>query len=568
MKRLPLTDPGVPDHRSAARYLLWLIRGQANTVAMGIALGVVWMAAVALVPVVVGRAVDAVAAKDLDALARWVAAFAALGAVHTAAGITRHRYAVTNWLGAAYRTVQHIVDQSARLGATLPRRVATGEVVSIGTSDINHIGAAIDITARGTGAVVAIAVTAVILLHSSVPLGLAVLTGVPLLMGVVALLLRPLHRRQQAYRDLSGKLTTRASDIVAGLRVLRGVGGEAAFAGRYRAESARLRAAGVRVARVESLFDGAGVLGPGVAITLATWLGARFALAGEITVGELVAFYGYAVFLTAPLRTLVEAADKLTRGHVAARRVVRILALEPEISDLPHGVSAPPVSGDLVDPDSGLVVRPGVLTALAAADPADAVSIVERLGRYVPDTGARLSGVPLNAFALATVRELILVADNDARLFRGRLRDELDSRATANGAALPAALHTACVADVVEALPAGLDTGIAGRGLEFSGGQLQRLRLARALAADAPILILVEPTNAVDAHTEARIAERLGPARAGRTTVVCTTSPLLLDRADHVAYVERGTVVAEGTHGQLLDTEPAYASTVTRGEES
>jgi len=86
--------------------------------------------------------------------------------------------------------------------------------------------------------------------------------------------------------------------------------------------------------------------------------------------------------------------------------------------------------------------------------------------------------------------------------------------------------------------------------------------------ADPPILILVEPTNAVDAHTEARIAGRLGPARARRTTVVCTTSPLLLDRADHVVYVEHGRVVAQGTHRQLLDTEPGYAATVTRGEET
>ena len=121
--------------------------------------------------------------------------------------------------------------------------------------------------------------------------------------------------------------------------------------------------------------------------------------------------------------------------------------------------------------------------------------------------------------------------------------------------------------DILEAQPGGLDSVVAERGREFSGGQQQRLRLVRALLADPPVLVLVEPTSAVDAHTEARIADQLARARAGRTTVVCTTSPLMLDRADHVIYLEGGRVVAEGSHRELLDTAPAYAATVTRGED-
>ena len=249
------------------------------------------------------------------------------------AGVLRHRCAVFNWLSAAYRTVQVTVRHAGHLGATLPKRLATGEVVNVGTSDVSHIGNAIDVTARGVGAVVAIITVAVILLNASLPLGLIVVLGVPVLMTIVGILIRPLHRRQHDYRSATAALTTRAADIVTGLRVLRGIGGEATFSTRYRAESQRVRAAGVRVARVESLLEALQVLLPGVFVALVTWLGARFAVAGEINLGQLLAFYGYAVFLLFPLRTLTEVADKITRGHVAARRVVRVLALQPELTD-------------------------------------------------------------------------------------------------------------------------------------------------------------------------------------------------------------------------------------------
>jgi ABC-type multidrug transport system fused ATPase/permease subunit len=558
MTALPVRDPGTPDDRSATRYLLWLARTQGGTLSAAILFGIGWMAMPALAPAVVGRAVDALAGRDAGALLRWSALLLALGVLQTVASVFRHRFAVTNWLAGAYRTAQVTARHAASLGATLPKRVVAGEVVSIGTSDISHIGHAMDITARGAGSIVAVVVVTVILLAASPRLGLVVLLGVPLLMAAVALLLRPLHRRQHAYRELTGDLTGRAADIVAGLR---GVGGEAAFAARYQEQSQDLRAAGVRVARVESVLEAAQVLLPGVFVALVTWIGARFALAGDITAGELVAFYGYAVFLIFPLRTLVEAANRMTRAHVSARRVVRLLTLRPEVADPPAPVRPPRADGDLVDPDSGLVVRPGLLTALAAADPADAVAITDRLGRYDPASAARLSGVPLRDLAVAAVRERIVVADNDARLFRGRLRDELGE-----GDVL-SALHTAAAEDIVEALPEGLDTEITQGGREFSGGQQQRLRLARALLADPPILVLVEPTSAVDAHTEARIGDRLAAARAGRTTLVCTTSPLLLDRADRVAYVAGGRVVAEGTHAELIQAQPGYAATVTRSED-
>ena len=566
MRELPLGHPGTPDLRSPARFLLWVARGQLGTLALGIAYGVVWMGALAVVPALVGRAIDqGVAEGDRAGLLRGSALVLAAGLVSAAAGILRHRTAVVNWLTASYRVQQLLVRQAVRLGGSLPRRVPTGEVAAVGSHDAERIGGAMDVVARLAGALVSFVIVAVLLLRASTALGLLVVAGVPLLTAGVGPLLRPLHRRRTRHRELVGELTTIGADTVSGLRVLRGIGGEEAFSRRYAAASQEVRAAGLAAARVQSLLDAAEVALPGVFVVAVTWLGARLAVAGQVSVGELIAFYGYAAFLVLPVRTVTEAADKFTRALVGARRAVEVLALEPE---LVSGTSAeePPAGATLADGQSGLVVEPGQLTAIVAGVPEEAVAIADRLGRFA-DGEVRLGGVALRDLPLDVVRRRVLVSEHDPRLFTGPLGTELDPTGAAPPGRVLAAVATASASDVVEALPDGLATEVDERGRSFSGGQRQRLVLARALVADPEVLILVEPTSAVDAHTEAGIADGLAAARAGRATVVCTTSPLLLDRADKVALVAGGRVVAQGTHRDLLDTEPRYRAVVTRGEE-
>src|SRR5262249_42876254 len=131
-------------------------------------------------------------------------------------------------------------------------------------------------------------------------------------------------------------------------------------------------------------------------------------------------------------------------------------------------------------------------------------------------------------------------------------------------AEIESTLHTASARDVVDSLPDGLDTAIDNRARRLSGGQRQRVRLTRALLAEPDVLILIDPTSAVDAHTEARIGQRLRDGRAGRTTVVVATSSLLLGCVDSVAYVREGRVVATGTHGDLLDGDAGYRALVSR----
>ena len=569
MIELPRADPGRPDTRSPTRLLLWVGRQQLPLLLAGVSMGILWMGAQALMPFALGRAVgDGIADGDSSALALWTAVLLGLGLVQAAAGILRHRVAVLNWLEASYRLIQVVAHHAARSGPAVRRRLTTGEVVATVSNDALRAGGAFDITARLSGAVVSYVVVAVILLSASMVLGFVVLIGVPLLVVTLATVIRPLQARQREQREQVGRLTALGADTVAGLRVLRGIGGEEVFLDRYRRRSQQVRRAGVHVATPQSTLDAAQVLLPGVFVVVVTWLGARFVLSGEIGVGELVAFYGYAAFLVIPIRTSAEALDKVTRAFVGARRMLGVLAVEPAVSDPPAPEREPPPHAALADGSSGVVVEPGLFTCLVSRDPDEAVAIADRLGRHVDDPDVTLGGVRLVDLPVEAVRRRIVVSETDPVLFSGALRVTLDPWGRVHDDAdLLAAVGIANAEDVLDALPDGLDEHVDERGRAFSGGQRQRLTLARALVAGAEVLVLVEPTSAVDAHTEARVAARLRAAREGRTTVVVTASPLVLDHADRVVFVEAGRIAAVGTHRDLLRDSAAYRDTVTRGEE-
>ncbi len=572
MHTLPHDHPGHPGpagSRTPGAFLWWLARRQWPTLLGGMAFGILWMSSQAVMPFVIGRAIDrGVAAQDGAALLQYAGLMLAIGLAQAVTGIIRHRFAVTNWLITAYRTVQVVARQTVHLGGTLPRKVSTGEVVTIGSSDIAHLGQVMDVSARFSGAVVSFVLVAVILLQTSVTLGLVVLLGVPALMLLVGPLLAPLQRRSDRQRALMGALSNTATDIVSGLRVLRGIGGEEVFHDRYRRESQTTRRAGVEVARVQSVLDALQVLLPGVFVVVVVWLGARSAVAGTITPGELVAFYGYSAFLMIPLRTATEFANKVIRGRASAKRVVRLMALTPDWTGPADPAPSPPPGADLVDVRTGLHVPAGRVVALVSDDPDAAAALADRLGLVAPeiDDDVRLGGVPLTALAREEVRRRVVVSDTGAALFSGRLADGLDVTRSGDLAAVRRALETASAADVLELLPDGLESVVDERGRSFSGGQRQRLVLARALVADPEVLVLVEPTSAVDAHTEARIASRLRDHRAGRTTVITSTSPLVLDSVDEVAFLREGRVVATGTHADLLATSATYRAVVTREE--
>ncbi|MEV6774911.1 ABC transporter ATP-binding protein [Streptomyces syringium] len=576
IRDLPYTDPGSPDVRSGPRFLLWLGRNQLSGQLKAMLWGVLHMAAVAVFPVAVGFAVQAVVDRSGARLAMAGGLMALLGALTALGDTMLHRTAVTNWITAAARVQQLLARRTAELGSALTRRVAAGEVVAVSTGDVEKIGWFVEALSRFVSAAVTTLAVCVALVIYQPALGVVIAIGVPVLTLAVLPLLPHATKRADEQREKAGRATELASDTVAGLRVLRGIGGEELFLTRYRRASQEVRKAAVRSARMWALIAAVQVALPGLLLIAVVWYGVGLAQDGRIGVGELVTVYGVVTFLLFPLRQFEEIAMAYSFSRPSAQRAARVLALrrtDPSTDDGARGVV---LTGDLYDPESGLLAPAGLLTTVVCGDPDVAGRLADRLGGHAAEglegvPSALLGGVALDAVPLDAARAAVLVQDKDPVLMSGTLAELLD--VPSSGAVdADAALAAAQCKDVLAALAqASVDdsgdpmrTRITERGRSLSGGQRQRLALARSLVTDPEVLVLDEPTSAVDSHTEARIADGVRNLREGRTTVVFSSSPLLLDRSDRVVFVRDGRAAAVGTHRELLRDDSAYRAVVTR----
>ncbi|MEV8005808.1 ABC transporter ATP-binding protein [Streptomyces parvus] len=580
IRDLPYSDPGDPDVRSGPRFLFWLGRNQLGGQLKSLSWGLLHQLGIAGLPVTVGLAVQAVIDRSGGRLALAGGLIVALGVLIAVGDTMLHRTAVTNWITAAARVQQLLARKTAELGSALTRRVAAGEVVAVSTGDVEKIGWFVEALSRFAAAATALVVICVGLAVYLPSLGLMVALAMPVLALAVLPLLPRATRRADEQREKAGKATELASDTVAGLRVLRGIGGEELFLGRYRRASQEVRRAAVRSARMWALISAVQVLLPGILLISLVWYGATLARDGRIDVGQLVTVYSAATLMLFPLRHFEEIAMAYSFSRPSAQRAVRVLSLHRSAQEATVEGVAP--TGDLYDPATGLMAPRGQFTAVVCGDPDEAGRLAERLGGHAAtgeedDKAAAatpsvlLGGVALDEIPLDAARAAVLVQDKDPVLLSGTLQELLD--VPSSGLVTPdAALEAAQCADVLSALAQAsadndgdpMRTRITERGRSLSGGQRQRLALARSLVTDPEALVLDEPTSAVDSHTEARVAAGIAKLRQRRTTVAFASSPLLLDAADRVVLVHEGTVVAVGTHHDLLRNEPRYRAVVTR----
>ncbi|MEU4242458.1 ABC transporter ATP-binding protein [Actinoplanes sp. NPDC026619] len=535
---------------------------------LGTVLAGLYQISAALVPILIGVIIDrAVETGRVAALVTWVGVLVLL----FVALAVSYRFSARN-LQRAIAEEGHRLRVEVAAKILHPRIVRTdrpaGDLLTISTTDADYTSYVLDHIPRVISAVLAVVVSAGTLLFISAPLGLVVLVATPIMLVALNRAAPLIANRIREQQDQAGRATALATDLVTGLRPLRGIGAQDAAAERYRVVSRQSLAATLAAARAQNAYQGAStmlstLLACGIAIA-AGW----FALTGRITVGQFITVIGSAQFLIEPFGTLAI----VPRWYAAARASAdRVASVTGAGLVLPDGAADPSgrrcelrLRGVRYGPLDGLDlhVRPGEFVGVVAYRPAEAEALVRLL--TVPDAyegELLLGGERLETVDRSRARRLLHVEPHRTDLFTGSLVSNVDVH---GGGAEP-------LAEVMRAAAAGgvgADAPIAERGANLSGGQRQRVALARALLARPPLLVLHDPTTAVDAVTEHAIAAGIRALRhgpdAGFGTVVITSSPAMLAAADRIVVIGAGAVTAEGVHAELSARDDTYRRAVLR----
>lgn len=523
----------VSDTDDPGRFLLRVIGSVRRTTIPAMLLAIVWQVGEAAVPVVMGLAIDrALATGDGGQLVLWIGVLVAVYVALTVAARLSNRL-----VALAVQLVQH------RLRATLSARVLHplggrarapyGDVVSVMTNDVGRLANATLLMTIPIGRIAAIAFIAASLLVMHWVLGVAVLLGAPVAVWLMALLSGRLSRDSREYQGLLAATVGRATDLVAGYRVIKGVRAEAEATRRYQQASREALVGAQRNAGLLGAFlVGAGVVN-GVFVAAVTGLAGWYAVSGDLSIGELIATVGLTQALLPQMQAIAGVSvPNLARARAASARLLDVLrGYRAPAATGGRPPATPPVSRLDVEGDGVHVhVEPGELVGVRADD-----RIAARLAEAFlnPDDdapiGVRLDGITASALGAAEYRSRVTVAPHRATLFSGSVRDNLTTPTS-----VPERLDAALRAAACEDFAHDLEMPVGESGNRLSGGQRQRVALARAFATDAPVLVLHDPTTAVDPVTEQAIAGRLREVRAGRSTLLITSSHALLAACDRV----------------------------------
>ncbi len=539
------------------------IRRQGRRLLLAYPLIIAWQLGEAMTPVVIGLVVDhGIAGDDLGAFLLWLGVLAALMAGFSLA------YRFGGRLG--FRSVQeeshtlrdeiagHVLDPRGADTDQLP-----GEVLSLATADAQMTGVVVRQFGFALGSLTAVIVIGTWLLWTDWVIGVLVIVGMPLTVALTQLLAPAVARRTTSQQATIARAAGVASDLMAGLRPLKGVRGEDVAAARYAEASLQAQRASITMARSWGVLSG-------VSSGLSTlFLGIVAAVAGlralddAITLGQFIAIVGVAQYLAEPIVALGELTAQAAASLASGTRISRFLHTPALIAE--GSVSADPPGDRLTVEGLDLTVGPGRLVTVMSDDPSFDARLIGSLHGTEQDIGRILIGRhELSALSIASRHRSLLIVDHDADLFEGSVHDAMDPDRELSADQLATVLDASAAHDVVAAHEDGLDHQLRASGGTLSGGQRQRLVLARSLAADRPVLVLHDPTSAVDAVTEQRIATGLRAVRAGRATLVLTSSPALLDTSDEVVIVRDGRVADRGTHRELLARDDSYRQAVIR----
>jgi subfamily B ATP-binding cassette protein MsbA len=411
-------------------------------------------------------------------------------------------------------------------------------------------------------------------------LTLTALGVAPVVVGSALFFGRRLRRITTSVQDRVAEATAIAEEAFSQIRTVQSFVQEPAERARYTERVGASVGMALQRARVRGVFFGMLTFSTFVGIVFVLWQGGLLVLDGRLTAGALVSFLLYTVFIAASIGALASSFSNYQEAVGAAERVFEILDWTPTIADPVSPVALPtPVRGSVAFEkvsfrylrDSGqpwvlegvdLTVAPGEVVALVGPSGAGKTTLVSLLPRFwdVDRGRALLDGIDVRSLRLADLRGAIGIVPQEPALFSGSIRENIAyARPGASAEEVEAAARAAHAHEFVERLPEGYDTLVGERGVKLSGGQRQRVAIARAILKDPAVLILDEATSNLDTESERLIEDAMSRLLVGRTTLIIAHRLSTVRRADRLVVLDRGRIVEEGTHTQLLDRRGLYA---------
>ncbi len=469
------------------------------------------------------------------------------------------------WMQSAGERITHelriaIYDHLQRLSLAFHQRTQKGDLLTRVTEDVNDMGELFSDTLGEMlqSALLAVGMTVVLLLIDPV-LALLSLATAPILVFVSFVFRRRVRERARRQRAHEGDLASVANEALSAMAVVKAFGAEDVESERVRSRSEQRMGVGVEVARLQARFDGTvGVL-RALATAMVTVVGVLRVAQGELSPGDLIVFVSYTRKASSPMRSFAREAAKLTAALARADRVAEILATDEVLEDRPGAYRGPRARGEIelqhvsfayagerpaLD-DVSLTLRAGQRLALVGPSGAGKSTLSALIARFYDPTHGRvlIDGRDARDCSLAWVRDQVAVVLQDTVLFSGSVRDNIAYGSDATPEEVIDAAKAAAADAFIRRLPDGYDTKLGPQGTGLSGGQRQRIGIARTLLRNPPIIILDEPTTALDRDSEEQVLEGLDRLMRGRTCLLVTHSPRLARSADRIVELDHGRIV-------------------------